>query len=81
MTKKRCRLNGILRFLLILPVMDIPPRPPGKTKNFRRTFLKRETYSAERPATEILLIQRQKPDETPTGSEDELNKQQERQEE
>lgn len=79
MAKRQSKNRGILlEFLLLLPILDIPPRPPGETGNIYEIWLKRRKRRQEGFASEsklqngLRLVPQKQPDETSTGSEDDL---------
>lgn len=67
MTKERRKTwNGLLKLLLLLPVMDISPRPPGKTRNPYQIINRRKRQQdifAQEKRDEIRLVSREGPDE------------------
>ncbi|MBC7227469.1 MAG: hypothetical protein H5T61_09560 [Thermoflexales bacterium] len=81
MAKRQHGMRSIfLKFLLLLPIMDIPPTPPGQTGNFYRRLIERRKRQRQREGFasevklegEIQLVPREQPEESQTGSENGL---------
>lgn len=71
---KRKTWKGLLKLLLLLlPVMDIPPRPPGKTRNPYQIINRRKREQGIfvwEKRGEIRLVTQEKPAETSAENEE-----------
>ncbi len=80
--KQRSDCSNLLKFLLLLPILDIPPRLPGETGNIYQTLIKRRRRQRDDCASEVplqsglSLVPREQPDEASSESENDFGVQQ-----